>query len=244
VLMAAIQYTPGTTIGVSSLVAIAVGVAGVWASFQAGSTKRLLTYALAESTSLLQPAPEFARQDLKVLYRGEVLGEPRILYVRLISRGRQDIERKDFDDGSPLTFDLSARIVAVLGMGIDPSTAAKPELGTDGTKLELWPSLIHKRQTVTIAVLVNGNAPCLTCDGRLANVKIRAQADDDSLRSKRAMMALMAWWLVVIAGLFVWLQWGGGTRQVQWWLTVIFIAGPIAGLNGWVMAKRYVRLAE
>ena len=168
----------GTVVGVTSIATVVISALGIVVAVRVGSTKRQLRYGFALDIPLLLGAPEHSMQHLKVLYKGEPLNEPRVLLVRLISRGRKAITRENFDGDNPLTFDFGARVVALLGAGTKPKSATLPDLGTDQTKLEVWPSLILKRQTITVGVLVDGTPSGITCNRRLADVDIWELGDE------------------------------------------------------------------
>jgi hypothetical protein len=160
----------GTVTGTSAIASVVLSALSILVAMRFGSAKRQLKYGVAADTPLLLGAPEHSIQDLKVLYKGEPLTAPHVLHVRLVSRGRRAITRENFDGDNPLTFDFGARVVALLGAGTQPRSATLPDLGKEDTKLEVWPGLILKRETITIAVLVDGAPSGITCNLRLAEV--------------------------------------------------------------------------
>ena len=86
----------------ASLIAIiAVGALTIWITYKVGTPKRQLTYGMVD-TPLLATTSTVATRDLRVVYLGAELVEPRVLSLRLACRGRKDIASGDFDQGKPL----------------------------------------------------------------------------------------------------------------------------------------------
>jgi hypothetical protein len=95
-------YTSGTFYAATGVIAVVViGAVTIWATLFVGSTKRRLTYSLADDTPLLARTTALAPADLEVLYQGQRLVAPRVVSVRLVSRGRRDIGSDDFDERRP-----------------------------------------------------------------------------------------------------------------------------------------------
>lgn len=161
-------YASGSFYGAASLIAIVVfGALTVWVTYKVGATKRQLTYSLVQDTSLLAATRTVARRDLKVLYLDEELAEPRVLEVRLASRGRRDIRSEDFDQERPLVLDVGIRIVALLAI-TNPGrrSVSPPPVGFEGTSLRITPFLIPRRLIVSFTVLADGASPLLTASAR------------------------------------------------------------------------------
>jgi hypothetical protein len=170
-------YTSGIFYAAASLIALLViGALTVWATLHAGSTKRRLTYRLADDTPLLARTTALAEGDLEILYQGQRLDQPRVVSVRLESRGRRDIGSDDFDERRPLAIDLGVTIVKRLATEPAPDIP-ESAIRVEGTRLMLGPCLIRKRQVMSFAFLIDGGQPRLSHQDYLLNVDVRESAD-------------------------------------------------------------------
>jgi hypothetical protein len=194
-------YTSGTLYAAASVIAVVViGAFTVWATLFAGSIKRRLTYTLADDTPLLARTTALAPTDLEVLYHGQRLGAPRVVSVRLVSRGRRDIGSADFDDHRPLAIDLAVPIVKRLAAEPVPDIP-ESAIETDGSRLLLGPCRIRKRQAMSFAFLVDGDQPLLTHEDYLLNVDVRQIADSGEPPTGLIMWAMVAALAVLTPGL-------------------------------------------
>ena len=66
---------------------------------------------------------------------------------------------------------------SMLEVDSDPP-AAIVELKASGSTVTVGPSLIHKGQILTVALLVDGESPSLSCDKNLIDVNVREQTDE------------------------------------------------------------------
>jgi hypothetical protein len=170
-------YASGTFWAVAGVGAIVLfGVLTVAVTWIVGTARRYLIYSIPTVTPILSSAADPARSDLQVTLRGEIITEPHVVSVRLDSRGRRDIRSTDFDQDKPLVLDVGARIVAVLARKSFPESLPAPVITSDGgTKVSLGPTLIRRRQTMQIDLLVDGPNPVLTCESPLVDVAVREQ---------------------------------------------------------------------
>ncbi|MCG0284576.1 hypothetical protein [Streptomyces sp. PSAA01] len=82
--------------------------------------------------------------------------------VKMVNGGRQDIPSQAFNDREPLEFDLGARVIAPLENGLSPSGPRGQQWEADGTRLKIWPRLIHHgAEPLSFPVLVDGEHPQL-----------------------------------------------------------------------------------
>jgi hypothetical protein len=185
-------YTSAAFWGAGGFVAILlVGAVTIYITYRLGSAKRQLTYGIVQNTLLLGPAiASEARSNLKVLFQERPLHSPRILSIRLVSRGRKDIRSEDFDQGRPITLDLGVRLVAFISADANPKPF--PKIIFQGTSLEIGPDLIRRRQVITITVLADGAEPRIACDARLIDVNIQHQTYNRSLPSRMKALAIIA----------------------------------------------------
>src|ERR1017187_2968263 len=170
-------YTSGTFwAGTGVVVAVLAAAAVVWVTLTVGFPRRRLYFGLRAAAPLLA-APAGIRSDLELRHRGTALADPRVVTVELVSRGRRDIPSEAFDSGQPLVLDVGARIVEVLQVTSGPGILPAPRITADGTALGIGPSLIGKRQEITINVLTDGGEPSLACRSPLIDVQVRPRAE-------------------------------------------------------------------
>jgi hypothetical protein len=192
--VAAAFYTSGTFwAGAGALAAFVGAVAVVWVTFVVGLPRRRLYYGIRSAAPLLT-APPGMRSDLELRHRAaplagaadgdpgpggwQVLADPRVLTIDLVSRGRRDIPSDAYDGGQPLRLDVGARIVRVLRTASSPAAEAAPPVAAGGTSLEIGPGLIRRRQEITLTVLTDGGEPALTCRSPLIDVQVRPRTQD------------------------------------------------------------------
>src|SRR6266496_479354 len=136
--VAAPFYASGTFwAGAGVLAAVLGTLAAVWVTFAVGFPRRRLYYGMRAAAPLLT-APPGMRSDLELRHRGtpagrkggdhadadawQVLADPHVLTLELVSRGRKDIPSEAYDDHQPLRLDIGARIVEVLQATSEPAT--------------------------------------------------------------------------------------------------------------------------
>src|ERR1039458_175888 len=154
-------YTSGTFwAGAGVVVAVLAAVAVVWVTLAAGFPRRRLYFGLLAAAPLLA-APAGMRGDLELRHRGTALADPRVVTVELVSRGRRDIPSQAYNDRQPLVLDVGARIVEVLQVTSEPGILPPPQVIPDGTSLKIGPSLIGRRQQITINILIDGGTPTI-----------------------------------------------------------------------------------
>jgi hypothetical protein len=167
-------YNSAALWGASGLAGVLiVGFVTVFVTYRVGGTKRQLTYGITEDTKLLGGVKSTDASDLKVLFRDQLLGNPRILRLRLASRGRRDIRTEDFDQSRPLVLNVGIDIIALISAKSDPEPL--PRLELEGRCIKIGPDLIRRRQTVTIAVLADGTSSHLTQNSPLIDVDVQRQ---------------------------------------------------------------------
>jgi hypothetical protein len=183
------------------VVTVLAAVATVWVTFTVGFPRRRLYYGMQFPTPLLS-APHTMRDELELRLNGQLLSDPSVLTLQLLSRGRRAIPSEAYNDRQPLLLDVGADIIRVLQANTDPDTASIPLITIDGTVLKIGPSLIDKRQEITITILTDGGRPSLTCKSSLVDVQVGPLKDRwDRVRWRRA---LESPWIVSIgAGVIV-----------------------------------------
>src|ERR1039457_548340 len=173
-------YTSGPFwAGAGVVVAVLAAVAVVWVTLAVGFPRRRLYFGLRAAAPLLA-APAGIRGDLELLHRGTALADPRVVTVELVSRGRKDIPSEAYNDRQPLVLDFGSRIVEVPQVTSGPGIVPAPRINPDGTALEIGPSLIGRRQEITINVLTDGGEPSLACHSPLIDVQVRQRTEGPS----------------------------------------------------------------
>ena len=158
----------------------------------------------------LLTAPPGMRSDLELRHRGtpadhkggdhadadawQVLADPRVLTLELVSRGRKDIPSEAYDGHQPLLLGVGARIVEVLQAASMPASQPPPQITAGGTSLRIGLNLIGRRHEITITVLTDGGELSLTCQSPLIDVQVRprTQERDSGPRQVVAVVAVGA----------------------------------------------------
>lgn len=227
--LASAFYTSGAFWGGAGFLAAVLGtVAGVWVTLIVGFPRRRLYYWIIERGS---------QKGKFVIPAGAARRE---LVLKLAGRCRKDIPSDAYDDRQPLTLDVDTPIVEILGVTSVPKTVPIPQIAADGTSLKIGPSLIGKRQDITIRILIDGNRDRdrrLTCQSPLIDVQIK--------RSRPATAAEIFWMWSGVLGFSAAIQWVSSAVQQQvenkqfaafvFWLAVVL---AVAGLVAWVRRKR------
>ena len=206
-------YTSGTfwaSAGV--VVAVLAAVAVVWVTLTAGFPRRLY-FGLRAAAPLLA-APAGIRGDLEPRHRGTALADPRVVTVELVSRGRKDIPSEAYDDRQPLVLDVGARIVEVLQVTSGPGILPVPRITPDGAALKIGPSLIGRRQEITINILTDGGQPSLACRSPLIDVQVRQRTEGSPQQ--------WPWWAVAVAA------WTVAVTVVAWTVVATVVAAVVA----------------
>jgi hypothetical protein len=171
-------YTSGTLwAAVAAVAAVLAVIAAVVVPFMVTFPKRRLMYGMPLSAPMLV-APQGVRGELELRHRGVPLQKTHVVELKLVNRGRRDIPSSDFDNGTPITLDTSARIIELLQTTSEPSTIPAPAVVVDGSALKIGPGLIGRGQRITYTVLVDGE-PELKYQGTLQDVQVRQLSDDE-----------------------------------------------------------------
>jgi len=154
-----------------ALVAILVSVL-IW---RLGSPRRLLLYNLVSDAALLSSdaRSRAAGAEFQIILGGRELDDPHFVSLRIVSRSRLDIRVEDFSESRPLVFELAAPILKVLHSDTGGDVMPEVITGTDGSTVTVGPSLINRRQVISLNLLTEGPVT-LTCPRpALADVRIR-----------------------------------------------------------------------
>ena len=98
--------------GAGVLIAVAAIVIAI-VLWWIGERRRLVVYSIPVSAPLLnRGGRDMAPPDLEVRFEGQPVADPHVIGLRVESRSRRDIRTTDFDQGTPLTFDIGALILS------------------------------------------------------------------------------------------------------------------------------------
>lgn len=176
-------YTSGTLWAAGAVVvALLVGILTVVVTYMVGFPKRRLLYGVPVATPLLTTPDGVLRGELELRHRGELLTEPHVVELKLLSKGRKDIPSTAYDGGAPIRLDVGARIIEILQTSSTPSTLAPPRVAVDGTALAIGPSLLGRHQGISFTLLVEGS-PCLTLESSLVDVDVKEASNALAERS-------------------------------------------------------------
>jgi hypothetical protein len=170
-------YMSGTLWAIAAvLVGVVVGIITVWATFRSASPRRRLYVGLSSITPLLDRTGK-ELEGLEVRHKGSPLRDPYFVTVEIISRGRRDIPRTNFD--GPIEIDLSVDVVALLEAQsfAKPLTVPGPMYLTTARGVQVQPALIARNHRLTYSLLVNGE-PNLILRCPLENVDVRLALPD------------------------------------------------------------------
>jgi hypothetical protein len=183
-------------------VAVAVAtLAIITIQWRAAASRRVLTYSLVSDTALLKEGAREKAAGLRVMLDDKVLNEPHVVSVRVEFRGRNDIERAEYDGSEPLTVDLGTTILMRLDQG---SGREKPTVSVNAESVAIGPELIRSGQIINIDLLTVGPAN-LTCPNPpLANVTIRESQIDDNAEPPWLKRVQTAAFTLFVVGLFGW----------------------------------------
>jgi hypothetical protein len=154
---------------------IAIVLVTIWI----GRPRRRLLYWMPVSTPLLN-AGQDVRRKLEVRCGGKTLSDPRVLEIGLFNQGRLDIPTTAFNAHEPLLLDVGAPIIEVLSSATVPANRVEPAVHVDGTTLRIGPSLIPKRQTFTVSILVDGPALLRCVKPQLVDVDVDPRRQDSN----------------------------------------------------------------
>ncbi|MEU1034562.1 hypothetical protein ABZ402_38845 [Streptomyces mirabilis] len=159
------MFESGTfwTIVFSVITALLGAVTGAWSTYRISTRRNRLGYGLTRNVSLLNDSGNSS--SLTVTHGSTVLAKPRLVDVDLRNLSSRDITASSFHGGLSLIIDLDATIIEILDSSTQPPTSILPASAVNGTKLEIPPALLVKRQAVKYTVLVDGETenPSFQC---------------------------------------------------------------------------------
>jgi Pentapeptide repeats (8 copies) len=169
-------YSSGTFWTAAGTVAIIITAVGTMCvAWRLANPIRRLKYGMSVAPLLQRTSNEIS-SSLKITWNDKEVKHPHVLELSLISRGRQDIDRGDFD-GQPLPFKVGAVILAVLQTYSSPGTFSNKDVEIQGDTLEVGPSLIGRRQAIKFTLLTDGEPTLSTPATALRNVQLEPSAE-------------------------------------------------------------------
>jgi hypothetical protein len=132
---------------------------------------RALVYSMPEVRRFMN-CDETLTRGVELQINGIATKNPHILRFTIRARGRKDIPGRAFDSLCPIRFNFQVPILRRIGVWTVPSESPSPAIAIDGTELLLGPSLIHRRQTTTALLLVEGEPRLAPPVNTLCDVKI------------------------------------------------------------------------
>lgn len=143
-----------TAVGaVAGLMAALFAAWGVFVAWRAAVPKRKLTWSY-ETTPLLMST----YSGLQVTLSGTPLSHPNTLRLTIHNQGNRDLSAEHFS-GQPIEFRTDANIVSILRKSSAPSSRRVPEAEIHGNALHVLPSVLHRKQSITYLLLVDGVDP-------------------------------------------------------------------------------------
>ena len=153
-------YVSGTFWTAAGAVAVLItGGIATYVAFILASPVRHLECSMS-ATKLLRGSAQDMPGNLQITWDGAELRDPVILEIRLVSRGRQDIVKDDFEQA--LEFRVNAKILAILKSDSHPNSSAFPAVAFDDDLLKVGPGLIRRRQSINFTLLASGADPVLS----------------------------------------------------------------------------------
>ncbi|MCG0289358.1 hypothetical protein [Streptomyces sp. PSAA01] len=169
---------------ITTVVAVAVGALGAWATLRANHPKLKLSWWVRSNTSLL---PEITDQvggpggpRLTVQLGNTVVSKPRLIELAVANTGRRDISAANFHQDQPIVFRLGgAQLLSIFGGTSEPAGTGDPIFGliiANQTRERLFsipPLLLRRGQVVIVRLLVDGDEkPVELLDAPLVDVSV------------------------------------------------------------------------
>jgi hypothetical protein len=176
-----------------------IGVLAVWATLRASYPNLRVSYRLDSVTKLI--ATDAVQGSLAVTYNGTAVRNPHLAVMTLTNSGRRDITADMFHNGDPTVFEFDEHIVAPVEWQVTPPTHLAMPLRISGRGLLVDPTLLRRKQSLTVTLLFDGPVTDLTVQPSLVNVDVRP-ARDPRMALDRAAIEAVGWgpgpWVVSV----------------------------------------------
>ncbi|MFE9889004.1 hypothetical protein [Streptomyces scopuliridis] len=154
---------------VGSLLALLAIIAAYDIYLRQNKIKRL-GYRIVTNSPLV--SPDAGRLDrLRVAYDSRRLDDPRLVVLRLINSGGQEIRREDFQGDLRAVFDGGTRITSVVGVTTHPEGMSVPGVAQEDSELRVSPVTLNPGDFVDLQVLTEGPFTQIRVLGHVAGVQ-------------------------------------------------------------------------
>ncbi|RCV63855.1 hypothetical protein C5S53_11950 [Methanophagales archaeon] len=148
-----------------AVIAIAITVILYWIQRQ----KRALSWQVVSNTPLLSIDKEL-KKNLEVLYNGKKVQDVQLIIAKIINTGNVPIKSADYERSINFNFGENAWILTAEVTETSPDSL-KASANVEGKKVILPPTLMNKRDWITLKILVNQYDGPISVDGRIDGVK-------------------------------------------------------------------------
>jgi hypothetical protein len=194
-------YTSGTTIGITGIVFAVVAIIVAVALWKIGPPRRRLYYGITSDTPLLsQRLPDQPETRLEVTVGGRPVGNPHVIAFWAQNWSRTDIRAAEFENGTPLVFDLGAPIIHLLDRAKLLEEWPALNLTYEGTRIVIAPIRLPRRKLMEVGILTDGHTN-LSCATEIDDCDLREIAGGPSSRSRAAQETLVMYILGFVIGL-------------------------------------------
>lgn len=180
----------------TAVITIAIGVVTAYLNWRAVPVRRQLTVQMT-ATSLL--GPKTIGDQIQIQYGGEVLKNARLVEIILRNSGRAAIGSDLYDGGRPFVVRLgSARVVELLRTSNHAQGQTAPPATTTDHELRIGPGAIHRKQSLSYALLIEGGED-LAYQSPLTDVRIERVVEVPASRSRGCAYFLLGLSIVCLA---------------------------------------------
>jgi hypothetical protein len=145
----------GTTLAISVALLIVGILAAIYARRALEPPRRQLEISVAQ-VSPVSPMLATAQDKFSVSYAGDEIKSPYVCILKIQNTGKHAVSSAQFDSSKPIEVDLRCQIVAPLDNDTTPKGTALPEMLISGSKLQIFPSVLARGQTVEVSLLTKG----------------------------------------------------------------------------------------
>ncbi|MDQ1027065.1 hypothetical protein QF035_004647 [Streptomyces umbrinus] len=146
--------------------------------------KRQISYRILSRVPLINQG-SISSGRIVVTHNCVVLQNPHVLVVSLTNTGRHEVASDYFDQGKPLTFELSTPVIDLTSMTGRTLKIIRPQ----GTVIPFGPELMKRRQVVTFTALPEGE-PHLAVHDYIIDTKV-IDGSTRTVQRRRVLMGLI-----------------------------------------------------
>ncbi|WP_406350883.1 hypothetical protein OHB56_40900 [Streptomyces sp. NBC_01635] len=157
------------------VLAVLVAAIGVYVTYRAAHPRRRLVYAFTSAPLIQRHQRDLSSNVIRVSVGGRNLADPRLVTLRLESRGTKDIATAQFDNGTPIEVALGLPIVEIVSLETEPPHAQGPTCTLQDRVLRIGPGRLGAGETVSYTLLVDGTPPHYRLRHQLIDVQVRAK---------------------------------------------------------------------